>query len=488
MLAADNAGMNVVHEALFEYRRGNFSFSEDLEYEDELEPATASITFNPAAGVPYSTNNLSQSTAVTGWDNTLVPPNSVHLVAVCHSGVQHRVFEQIYSFSVFPWSVASNGSITGNDMEVFGISESTVAYDGIQDNEKEKSDILSNSPTGSTPGSTNSIFLTGNSLVSGDATAVGNVSALAPSEILGDRFEGSQYEKVITVPKRAADYEPNPSDTLAYGPTIDKLSGLYEVTGDTNIGDLTFDDGMLYVRGNAIITGTIKGTGAIVAEGDITVTGSMETASDLAALVAGGDIKINGDGVNTSSFQGLVLAEGSFEAKDTQIIGAVVSLASDGNVNLERVRAINAQDLTRIDIKYAKELKRATQSNAGIRGSEVVGVLYDGEFVPLSPQYYGALEALALQAIGDGENDALVKIRKEEPADSGNYIYSETPSGALLDAFYTGLDAWSNYGQQVETNTVEYEEIFQLDFNKFLRDDASRRLLFQNSTLLSQYE
>ena len=40
------------------------------------------------------------------------------------------------------------------------------------------------------------------------------------------------------------------------------------------------------------ITGKVKGKGAIVATGKITVTGSMETEADHAALVAKGDIKI----------------------------------------------------------------------------------------------------------------------------------------------------------------------------------------------------
>ena len=302
-----------------------------------------------------------------GWNNTLVPKNSVHLVTVCHHGLGHIVYEKIVKNHSFPWSVASNGSITGNDMEVFSIRQAEHIFNGISEEEKEEASVLSNSPSGGTPGSPFSILLTGNSVVTGTAQTVGQVSAMAPSEVKGAVNEGAQYKQEITIPKVAVDYKPDPADTRVYGPGV-------------VIGDVEFDDGYIYVKGSATVTGKISGYGAIVAERDIIVTGSMNTHADLAALVAGRDIEITGSGAETSSFQGLILAEGSFKARDTTLVGSAITLDKNGSVELERVRAVNAKDLTQMDITYAVELKKVVSSNlsggANLGNNEQIGIKY----------------------------------------------------------------------------------------------------------------
>ena len=282
-----------------------------------------------------------------------------------------------------------------------------------------------------------------------------------------------------------------------WGPTVRTISGKWEVTGnaagEVTIGDLEFDDGYLYVRKaegapdvKVTVTGAITGNGAIVSEGDIEILGSMNTTSDLAALVADGDITIDGSangGVNSSSFNGLILAKGSFSAKDVTLHGSVLSLDATGNVNLERVRAVSVRNLTEIDFSYAVELKRAVSSNVGGHAStDMIGVLYtnpgSGEenFVILDPEFYQDLEALA-QAVRDsgGSGSTQVVVRRADGS------YSETPSQVLASAFLSGRRSWNIYQNEVLTDTVRYTEVFQLDFNKFLRSFTGFRPLFSKS-------
>ena len=448
------AGFSAMEKAMQEYKSGNFGFAEQVIF--RTNGAEALLSFDKEAGVPYSTNNFSESTATVGWNNTLVPKNSVHLVTVCHHGLGHIVYEKIVKNHSFPWSVASNGSITGNDMEVFSIRQAEHIFNGISEEEKEEASVLSNSPSGGTPGSPFSILLTGNSVVTGTAQTVGQVSAMAPSEVKGAVNEGAQYKQEITIPKVAVDYKPDPADTRVYGPGV-------------VIGDVEFDDGYIYVKGSATVTGKISGYGAIVAERDIIVTGSMNTHADLAALVAGRNIEITGSGAETSSFQGLILAEGSFKARDTTLVGSAITLDKNGSVELERVRAVNAKDLTQMDITYAVELKKVVSSNRSQSSgsNEEIGIKYKEDFVAFTPDNYDRLELLALTIVRENDGPGEIIVRKTNP--DGSTTDSNRPSSTMQNDFILAYNAWDAYEDQVEAGTVVTEDIFQLDFNKFLR-------------------
>ena len=365
-------------------------------------------------------------------------------------------------------------------MEVFAIESKEQADSGFDDGEKLKSNIVSNS-SGASGG--NSIELSGNSVITGDAKAVAGISLLDASVVEG-KLQANADAVNITLDRRAEDYRPDPSDSIAYDPTsVAPITGRYEASGDTVIGDLKFEDGMLFVDGNVTVTGNISGIGALVATGNITVTGSMNTKADLAALVAGGDINITGVGPNTSSFQGLILAEGSFKAKDTTLVGSALTLDQNGSVELERVRSVAAKDLTKLDLSYAVELKKATESFIGSRFApgESAGISYEGQFVAFTPENYTALESLAAQIQADSGSGRL-QVRKELP--DGSFVYEDNPSASVERDYRTASTHWNAYSTQLETQTVIYEDIFQLDFNKFLKTKGGFRPLLQRVTAL----
>ena len=468
--SAESLAKSLIHKAIAQYKSGNLEFRDTLNQETSTSAAT--LTFVDE-GAPYSTNNLTNSAGAVGWNGQLVPPKSVHLVSVCEVGGERIAVEMLLNQTSFPWSVASNGTIQGNDMEVFAIESKDEADGGFTDGEKLKSNIVSNS-SGASGG--NSIELSGNSVITGDAKAVAGISLLDASVVEG-KLQANADAVNITLDRRAEDYRPDPSDSIAYDPTsVAPITGRYEASGDTVIGDLKFEDGMLFVDGNVTVTGDISGIGALVATGNITVTGSMNTKADLAALVAGGDINITGVGPNTSSFQGLILAEGSFKAKDTTLVGSALTLDQNGSVELERVRSVAAKDLTKLDLSYAVELKKAIDTNAS---SADIGVLYEGRFLKLEDTNYSALEQLANQIAIDGTT-AQVVIELSP----GNYSPTPPPGYREGRALLQATTSWSTYESQVKTSTVVYEDIFQLDFNKFLKTKGGFRPLLQRITSL----
>ena len=321
----------------------------------------------------------------------------------------------------------------------------------------------------------------------GSAKAVGQIMLSGGAVVKGEQLSGQAITQ-LDIRKSAADYDPDVGghSSLVYGHGVEKIEGRYVSEGDVTVGDLELADGLLFVRGNVTVSGQIRGKGALVATGNITISGSMNTSSDMAALVAGGNISIQGVGENTSSFQGLVLAEGSFSARDTRILGTVVSKDTEGVVELERVQMVRSKDLTKVELDYDVVLKTGLESNrsadtGGTSGS--LGVLYKrnaddpGAFIEWLPQNYDALKALAERMKAEGGTCEMIA------RDAGGQRL-ETPPRELQQDFSSARTSWNTYTGQVQSETVATENIFQLDFNEFLRAKGSLRPLYQKVSSL----
>lgn len=470
---AIEAARSTIHLTVAKFKAGDLEFREDLSYSPS-ETSVGNLTFNKDSGLPYSTNNLTNGVSVLGWGGAQVGPKSAHLVAIGEVGDDKHVLQIWVRQEAFPWSVASNGTIQGNDMEVFAVEAVSESDGTYEDGEKLRSDIVSNGGTGG-----DSIVLSGNSEIAGDAKAVAGISLQDTSSVKG-KVEANSDRTTITLDKRAEDYRPPTGESIIFNPSsTDPLTGRYEATGDTVIGDLKFEDGMLFIDGDVTVTGDISGIGALVATGNIRVTGSMNTKADLAALVAGGDIEIAGVGPNTSTFRGLILAEGSFKAKDTTLVGSALTLDQNGSVELERVRSVAAKDLTEVDLNYAVLLKKAIVSSQMINHSSgnKVGAAFGSEFVELTDANYTQLVALAESARQAG---GLAKVEARDQ--DGNTLASPPPEALFV--YDDIVSNWDSYQQEVVTSTVEYEELFQLDFNKFLKAKGGFRPLHQKASPL----
>lgn len=476
---AEDAAENAITEALARIRSGEIGLLSEVTYEDEFNHSKGSITFD-TRGAAYATNNLESSSSISGWNGRLVPPRCIHLVAIGEAGGQRRVRELMVMQNGFPWSVASNGKVEGKDIQVYAVEDLEAAAAG-SDQERLKSDILSN-------GEGDAIVLTGNSEVEGSAKAVGDVLVLDGAVVKGDQLRGQAFTE-LDIRKTAADYDPDAErkPSLVYGPGVDKIQGRYVARGNVFVGDLELEDGLLFVRGSITVTGKVKGKGAIVATDDITINGSMNTRADLAALVAGGDIKIRGIGANSSSFQGLILAEGSFSAKDTRLVGTVISKDREGKVELERVTMVRPRDLTSVEVNFDKILKESLESLRGGRvGNEsgTIGVLYKrdtqdpGTFIEYKTENYDALKALAQRIKTEG---GTFEYGRQT---SDGFVTTAPEREPLRGDFLDARNSWNTYVGQVETNTVETEEIFQLDFNEFLKAKGSLRPLYQKTSAL----
>lgn len=96
----------------------------EVTLELEINGATARLSFNPqqAAGwnIPLSHSNRYNVEAVVADSGELVPPRSVHLVAVSEVGATRRTLSVVMHVSGFPYAVASSGPLVSEGTFVVG--------------------------------------------------------------------------------------------------------------------------------------------------------------------------------------------------------------------------------------------------------------------------------------------------------------------------------------------------------------------------------
>lgn len=450
------------------------AFSEDTTYDPELGgsvEAVGLLTFRTGSE-PYSTNNLVSSVAVTGWNDTLVPPHAAHLVAVGRHQGKRQVMEAIVVLPPFPYSVASEGFFKSEgSLEVFSIDSLADLNDGISPDEKKPGHIVSNS--GDPPGGA-AITLSKDTTVTGDARAVGSIET--NGAVVANLLPGSS---AVPLPEiRATDFDPAGLPyTYAYTPGT-TVAGRARHSGSLTLGDLKLENGLLYVEGHLTINGTISGQGAIVASGDLTVNGSMAVSSDFAALVAGKDLTLTGAGPGSSSVQGIAYAGGSFRASQVRIVGPYLQADPEGAAQLTDVVSVHTPELTAVELSSGTKLEGVTWNDLttqerGVRFTEKtladVPRLPDGRY-DSSPAAVASLIEIWYQGAG--------------PFSHWNQLPAGQAQGAARDIYDDLIRDLPGIIEQHNTQgTPATQEVFRLDYNQLLNlSDRIRVLLWRSSS------
>lgn len=427
------------------------------------EEEFATLTFEKGDGkAPYSVNNLNGTSVVIGWNGRLVPPGAVDLVSVGHFNGLTSVGEVLLLENSFPFSVAAAGTLKASNLEVYAVPSSAAFDDGsLTDDEKLPGSLLSNSLV------TGAVTLGGTSEVRGDVTTRGTVVTTDSAKILGDTITANEPQTIPDI--KATQFDPTGQRFVGkWSPGDGTVDGARIHEGDLTLSeDLKFEDGLLYVKGNITVTGTLKGKGALVATGDIHITtGQMDLANDVNAMVAGGNITIDGLGPSNSTFKGIVFAEKSIEFKRTTVVGASISSDPNGSVTMTDVKAVTAPRVASLLIEKDVKLEEAMKSAfAGFLGgnSQPTGILVnDTDFTALDRANEEDLKALAagLDPAKEGTGwKVVVRTDAGPPA-----VYKETGGFDFLDA----QTNWRAYVKEKNTGHVDHVTIFDLDLNKVL--------------------
>ena len=475
-LDAELAGQSAVSLAVSELLNGQVGLDRELTYPYGSANPLAFIQFDKKSSEPYSTNALSSDVAVIGWNQTLVPKRSIHLVSVGKVGAMRVIHEVFIGQKNLPFAVASAGKVRGTALDVYAVDSFEALADGITEDEKKPGNIVAND------NSTDSVDLGTDTEVSGDVRSVGRVNLTGGAVVKGKVKEGQSAQNLPRIELTQYDPQNGQQSFVPYTSGMTEVKrGRARYQGDLTISDLHLDSGLLYVDGNLTITGKVTGNGAIVSTGKTHVTGSLNVSSDLVALVAGGDVHIDGRGSSDGGtrMQGLVYTKGSFKAEDSTVVGAIVSAQVDGTTELDRVNLVQVPGATDFEIVVDTELEAITLDGQAARKGYLIGLEYEGNFTPFRDSHLSKLRELSqlLASNADGQR-GTVQIRNKNPDGSPGEIIEPGP---LMRELYAKSTAWNTYLDKIKDGQLESEEIFKLDLNSFLSIDGELKMLLWKS-------
>ncbi len=327
---------------------------------DAAQAGTLTTTYNLQQPLDPSTYNLDTDAIVTGARGRQVPANSVHLVGagICN-GVERRIEAVVY-VPRFTHALASSGEITARDVYIAEVDDASVLDGGfpLPENQVKPGHVASNSTVGAA-----AIEFDGTNLITGDLHSASSWTPGPDTTVQGETRLGA--EPVGLPDLDITSYDPGTGSdvTVLTGPpdpSDPPLSGLNRHSGDLTVtSDLEFSGGVLYVDGRLTVTEGIKGKGAIIARDGVSIQGASSASSDnQAAILSGGDVHIQGTNPGAAKFEGLVYAEGKFEAADITVAGVAVSndatpasaSASAASTDIENVNLIHIPEYSSFEV------------------------------------------------------------------------------------------------------------------------------------------
>lgn len=445
---ADERTVRVTLESLPEGSEGVLSF----------DPSSAS-----SLGVPCSTNNRSE-TAMEGAAGKMIPGESFHLVAKAMVKNSTSVVEAVIIVPRFPYSVAAEGSIKSNGgLTVAAVRPDVVGYDlnfPIHEDDLEPGSLVTNSKSGD-----DAVVLSGQNKIYGDLQSSSGVTVEAETSILGEIRTQAEDEAlpIININSYDPELEPGLQE-------VNSGAGTLEVTGyNKSYGDLTVDNGVrlnggvLFVDGNLTISaGGVRGKGALVSTGNITVYGDGDASSDnQAAIIADGNVVLQGASGDKAKFAGLIYTNGQLKAENLRLAGVFVAAGSNSEVEFKNTEVYQDASKSRIEIKAEDtpfQIPTLTPPTMAFE-DKVIPATYDLNGLE------GRLEEFRNPNTGPGQPEYLFKVPLAGTSTgfvthqynaAGEVFYTETPGPDqyVVDGSVFGLRI---YGQAV-TSVAQAED------------------------------
>ncbi len=291
------------------------------------------LTFRSGSGFPRSTNNIGGSGPIAG-EGRQVPVDCVHVYSTGVCRGQRRTIEAVIRKPPAPYGLCASGPIHSiSPLTVTGISKAQTTYDPTKVD--RPGHVVSNAGVKiDAPGSN----------ITGYIKGCGPVDVAGPAQVAGGLRPNASNTVLLDIdiqalsPKTPAPAaSPNEGGMTGVVEIVEalhesqKLDVMYYCGHDLKFeGPVQLDNAFLYVQGNLEVMGGVWGTGAIVVDGDVTITGgtSLAAANDSeVALLASGLITLR-NGAN-NFFRGIIYSEKGLDAKNMVVIGSAVVNSPD---------------------------------------------------------------------------------------------------------------------------------------------------------------
>jgi hypothetical protein len=365
-------------------------------------PMKGVVTFNKnQTATPYSTDNLYNTNGVPGYSSASsgstpwpVPGNGMQLIGVGTYKNTTVYTNAIIWIPPYPYAIAASGKININGNVVVGSvgqnGANATAGGSLVPTSSLLPAAMGDSNTGApaismSPGNGSSVYIAG--CVDTAGTVYQNGSIVINGQLMQNVSAGSipiptvtvtSFNPVGTIPNsQITTLTPTPCGV----PTNLQLTGYNFVSPSATYTtqNINLNGGILYVKGS-LQAQTVSGNGAIMAEGNVTITQDANlTSNDTLALLANGNVNLNGTCQSGSTFKGLLYTQGNLSAKNLTVIGQYV--ANGGTTNVGNVSLCNSN----VIVSNCEAVKPSTWPSATPQGSSsatTVSVTPSSSFSP----------------------------------------------------------------------------------------------------------
>ncbi|MFN8605962.1 MAG: hypothetical protein U0931_00410 [Vulcanimicrobiota bacterium] len=322
--------------------------------------------------VPLSVNNLAGDKGVSGWGDTVVAKETANLVAVGRfHGAEYRC-EVVLYVPAFPYVVASDVPLKAvGGLSVFGLKQLnalSAGFAAIPEEMKRPGHISTNA---SDHNGEPSLQLLGSTHIEGDAQSHGTVVTADAHTVKGEIRNFANTQPLPTIDIKKLDTAGKPGMSQLTSSTMDSptLSGFNRSRNLTVSGGLKLDNSVIYVDGNLTIRGGVRGVGAIIASGNVTIEGGSALSGDnQTAILAHGSVTLRGTAGERSEFRGMVYSEGNLDCKYANIAGPIVvnNPDPDGQVTMQEVALAEVSQLASQSVDVVVPAQAAAQGPADV--------------------------------------------------------------------------------------------------------------------------
>ncbi|MEW6282265.1 MAG: hypothetical protein AB1758_26905, partial [Candidatus Eremiobacterota bacterium] len=254
------------------------------------------------------------------------------------------------------------------------------------------------------------------------------------SSVTGRLRPGEEEQPILALDPAA--YDPaalaRPYAELARNPTSSTLTGVSRASDGLEVADdLRLEGALVYVQGDATVSGSLTGDGILAVSGDLTLGNHAAMGADhKVALLSGGKLTVRGQGRAGSLLRGMVYAEGGLEASRVTIQGVVVCPGEE-SVSFAECALLYDADAGRVEV-----------TPGGTRPEAETGfnVLADGTLSD-DPPASGAYLAFEFMRVGDGMYSGNFSIFSETHEAVGGMAWWQFESlDELVAAVAEGVD------------------------------------------------
>ncbi|HEY3997649.1 MAG TPA: hypothetical protein VGO93_02210, partial [Candidatus Xenobia bacterium] len=279
------------------------------------------LTFDTTCGWGYSTNNVKSNSYASGWGGCNVAGGTAHLMAQGTYRGASTIVECTVAMPQYNYALSTDGAlnIVSGNLVVSGVQSLAVAS------------ATPSPPVGANVGSNTSISVSGGSTsVSGDVVCkTASVSLGSPTWVGGAVLQAPVTLPTVNIASLGTAISGAAGAPLGATMPAGYLNGDNYAPGGLHVtGDLQLNGGILYAQGPVQIDGSLSGTGAIVAQGPVTVNqGSYLDCVNQLALVSSDSVTLGQQGAGSATsqfFQGLVYSEGLLSTNNVTVVGAMV--------------------------------------------------------------------------------------------------------------------------------------------------------------------